>query len=65
MAKAYVSEAYSRIAGDGIQIHGGMGFTWEADLHLYYKRAKSDEAMLGAPVFLREIAARALIDGRE
>jgi len=62
MAKAYVCEAYSRIAGDGIQIHGGMGFTWEADLHLYFKRAKSDEALLGSPAYLREQAARLLID---
>jgi alkylation response protein AidB-like acyl-CoA dehydrogenase len=62
MAKAYCSEAFSRIAGDGIQIHGGMGFTWESDLHLYFKRAKASEAAFGSPAFNRELAARALID---
>ena len=40
MAKAYTSDAYRQAAGDGIQIHGGIGFTWEHDLHLYFKRAK-------------------------
>ncbi len=61
LAKAYCSEAFSRIAGEGIQIHGGMGFTWEADLHLYYKRAKASEAAFGDPVWNREQAARALM----
>ncbi len=62
MAKAYCSEAFSRIAADGIQIHGGMGFTWEADLHLYYKRAKASELAFGGAAFNRELAARVLID---
>src|SRR5262249_27170026 len=43
IAKAYTSDAYSAVAGEGIQIHGGMGFTWEHDAHLYFKRAKADE----------------------
>ena len=38
-----VSDAYRKVAGDGIQIHGGIGFTWEHDLHLYFKRAKGSE----------------------
>ncbi|HEV3101108.1 MAG TPA: acyl-CoA dehydrogenase, partial [Candidatus Dormibacteraeota bacterium] len=41
MAKAYVSDAYRKVAGDGIQVHGGIGFTWEHDMHLYFKRAKA------------------------
>jgi len=63
MAKAYCAEAFSRVAADGIQIHGGMGFTWEADLHLYYKRAKAAELAFGSPAFNREQAAKHLLDG--
>ena len=55
--KAYCSEAYFRAAADNIQIHGGIGFTWEHDAHLYYRRAKSTELMLGTPGEHREIAA--------
>jgi alkylation response protein AidB-like acyl-CoA dehydrogenase len=62
MAKAYCSEAYFRAAADNIQIHGGIGFTWEHDAHLYYRRAKSTELMLGTPGEHREIAAGYLID---
>jgi alkylation response protein AidB-like acyl-CoA dehydrogenase len=61
MAKAYVSDAYARIAGDGIQIHGGLGFTWEQDLHLYFRRAKLCERFLGDPVWNRERVAKRLI----
>jgi alkylation response protein AidB-like acyl-CoA dehydrogenase len=62
LAKAYCSEAYFRTAADNIQIHGGIGFTWEHDAHLYYRRAKSSELMLGTPSEHREIAATYLID---
>ena len=48
LAKAEASEAFSFAAGWNIQIHGGIGFTWEHDAHLYYRRAKSDELMLGS-----------------
>ena len=57
MAKAYVSDAYRRVAGDGIQIHGGIGFTWEHDLHLYFKRAKSSETTFGDATYHRERVA--------
>ena len=60
MAKAYVADAYRQTAGDGIQIHGGIGFTWEHDLHLYFKRAKSSEVMFGDATFHRERVARLL-----
>jgi alkylation response protein AidB-like acyl-CoA dehydrogenase len=63
MAKAFTSDAFAKIAGDGIQIHGGLGFTWEQDLHLYYKRAKSSERLFGNGAWNREVVARALVDG--
>jgi hypothetical protein len=63
MAKAYASEKLLRVAGDGIQIHGGQGFTWEQDLHLYYRRAAASAQRLGDAVYNRELAARALFDG--
>jgi alkylation response protein AidB-like acyl-CoA dehydrogenase len=47
MAKGFVSEAAVFISGEDIQIHGGVGFTWDCDAHLYYKRAKMNDAMLG------------------
>ena len=63
LAKAYCSEAAVRVAGEGIQIHGGLGFTWEQDLHLYFKHAKAAELAFGSPGLQRELAARVLIDG--
>jgi alkylation response protein AidB-like acyl-CoA dehydrogenase len=58
MAKAYVSDAYRKVAGAGIQLHGGIGFTWEHDLHLYFKRAKSSEFTFGDATFHRERVAQ-------
>jgi alkylation response protein AidB-like acyl-CoA dehydrogenase len=60
MAKAYVSDAYRKITGDGIQVHGGIGFTWEHDMHLYFKRAKSSEVTLGDATYHRELVAQSL-----
>jgi alkylation response protein AidB-like acyl-CoA dehydrogenase len=54
LAKAYCSEAYFRCAAEAIQIHGGVGFTWEYDPHLYFKRARASEALLGTPSEHRE-----------
>jgi alkylation response protein AidB-like acyl-CoA dehydrogenase len=62
MAKAYASDAYRDVAASGIQIHGGIGFTWEADLHLYFKRAKASEVAFGDAVWHRERVARILRD---
>jgi alkylation response protein AidB-like acyl-CoA dehydrogenase len=56
-AKAVASDAYFRCAADAIQIHGGVGMTWEYDTHLYFKRAKSTESFLGAPSGHRERVA--------
>ena len=47
MAKAYVSDAYRKVAGAGIQLHGGIGFTWEHDLHFYLKRAQYEQLAFG------------------
>ncbi|MGO9559679.1 MAG: acyl-CoA dehydrogenase family protein [Acidimicrobiales bacterium] len=58
LAKAYCSEAYFHAAAENIQIHGGIGFTWEHDAHLYFKRAKSSELILGDPAYHRELLAQ-------
>ena len=62
MAKAVCSDAYRRVAGDAIQVHGGLGFSWEQDPQLYYKRAKSSELLLGDATFQYERVAQALLD---
>ena len=54
MAKAYACDAYRRVASSGIQVHGGIGFTWEHDMHLYFKRAKASEAAFGSADYHRE-----------
>lgn len=58
LAKSYCSEAYFHCAAENIQIHGGIGFTWEHDAHLYFKRAKSSEILLGDPAYHRELLAQ-------
>ena len=58
MAKAYVSDAYRRVSAAGIQLHGGIGFTWEHDLHLYFKRAKGSEFTFGDATYHRERVAQ-------
>jgi len=58
LAKAYCSEAYFHSAAENIQIHGGIGFTWEHPAHLYFKRAKSSELLLGDPSYHRELLAQ-------
>jgi alkylation response protein AidB-like acyl-CoA dehydrogenase len=52
-AKAFCSEAYTRVSAGAIQVHGGIGFTWEHPAHLYFKRAKSSEILLGSPAWHR------------
>lgn len=59
-AKAWASDAYIRATADGIQLHGGIGFTWEHDIHLYYKRAKATEVTFGDANYHRELAAQIL-----
>jgi alkylation response protein AidB-like acyl-CoA dehydrogenase len=58
LAKSYCSEAYFHTTADNIQIHGGIGFTWEHPAHLYFKRAKSSELLFGDPSYHRELLAQ-------
>jgi alkylation response protein AidB-like acyl-CoA dehydrogenase len=60
LAKSRCSEAYSRVAAENIQVHGGIGFTWEHPAHLYFKRAKSSELMFGDPGYHRELLLQRL-----
>ncbi len=60
MAKSYCSEAFFHAAAENIQIHGGMGFTWEHPAHLYFKRAKSSELLFGDAAHHREALANQL-----
>jgi alkylation response protein AidB-like acyl-CoA dehydrogenase len=55
LAKAAASETYLHAAAECIQIHGGIGFTWDNDTHLWFKRAKSSEVFLGQPSYHREL----------
>jgi alkylation response protein AidB-like acyl-CoA dehydrogenase len=49
VAKAFTAEGVAALAGEALQAHGGIGFTWEHDLHLYLRRAKVNEMLYGAP----------------
>jgi alkylation response protein AidB-like acyl-CoA dehydrogenase len=62
VAKAYASEAYREVGNRAIQVHGGMGFTWENDAHLFYRRAKASEVAFGDAVYHRERIAKLVID---
>jgi len=62
IAKMYSSDAARTVGNRGIQIHGGMGFTWENDLHLYYRRAKASETAFGDATYHRERLATMVID---
>jgi alkylation response protein AidB-like acyl-CoA dehydrogenase len=61
IAKMYASDAARTVGNRGIQIHGGMGFTWENDVHLYYRRAKASETAFGDATFHRERIAHTVI----
>ena len=65
LAKAYCSDAFANAATESIQIHGGIGFTWEHDAHLYYRRAKSTEQFLGSPAEHRDLLAQQLLERAE
>lgn len=60
LAKAFCSDAYVHAAAQNIQVHGGIGFTWEHPAHLYLKRAQSSRVLFGDPVVHRELLARQL-----
>jgi alkylation response protein AidB-like acyl-CoA dehydrogenase len=57
LAKAYTGDAFFHAAADNIQIHGGIGFTWEHPAHLYFKRAKTNQLLLGSSSYHRAIVA--------
>ncbi|MFY9607790.1 MAG: acyl-CoA dehydrogenase family protein [Blastocatellia bacterium] len=65
MAKAYASDSYREVGNLGIQVHGGIGFTWDEPLHFYYKRAKASELMFGDATYHRERIAKLVMDGAE
>jgi alkylation response protein AidB-like acyl-CoA dehydrogenase len=62
IAKTYCSDAYREVGNLGIQVHGGIGFTWDENIHFYYKRAKASELMFGDATYHRERIARIIID---
>ncbi|MGD9722976.1 MAG: acyl-CoA dehydrogenase family protein [Pirellulales bacterium] len=61
-AKAYTSDASREVANRGVQVHGGIGFTWEHDLQLYYKRSKASEVLFGDAAYHREKLAQMAFD---
>jgi alkylation response protein AidB-like acyl-CoA dehydrogenase len=63
MAKAYASDSYREVGNLGIQVHGGIGFTWDEPIHFYYKRAKASELMFGDATYHRERIAKLVMDG--
>jgi alkylation response protein AidB-like acyl-CoA dehydrogenase len=62
IAQATASAAFARVAADTIQVHGGIGFTWEHQAHLYFKRATTDAALLGSPEQHRSRVAALVLD---
>ncbi len=60
IAKSYCCDAFYDCAASAIQLHGGIGFTWEHDVHLYFKRARATATLLGSPAWQREQLARVL-----
>jgi len=61
MAKAYASDVATTVTSEAIQVHGGIGFTWEHDIHLYHRRALAIAAAFGGPVEHRDTVARSLV----
>lgn len=64
VAKSHASEAFFHCAAESIQLHGGVGFTWEYDPHLYFKRARAGEGLFGTPAWHRERIAAAILEER-
>jgi alkylation response protein AidB-like acyl-CoA dehydrogenase len=62
IAKSYAADAYVHAAGEGVQLHGGIGYTWEHDLHLHLKRAKLNQALAGDTAWHRDRIARLLLE---
>ena len=64
LAKAYACEVFAKVAEDAVQLHGGIGFTWEQDCHLFLKRAKLNQALFGTTAATLDRAAELLLAGR-
>ena len=64
IAKAYCSDAFREVCHRGVQVHGGIGFTWEYDLQLYVKRSKASEILFGDATFHREQVAQLVLGER-
>jgi alkylation response protein AidB-like acyl-CoA dehydrogenase len=60
-AKSFAADTYAMCAGNMIQLHGGIGFTWEHDAHLFFKRARSIGSMFGSPAWHREKIAQLIL----
>jgi len=60
MAKAYCSDMAKTVTSEAIQVHGGIGFTWEHDMHLFYRRGLAAEAAFGSAPVHREVVAQTL-----
>jgi alkylation response protein AidB-like acyl-CoA dehydrogenase len=65
IAKTYASDCYRESGNLGIQVHGGIGFTWDHEIHFYYKRAKASELLFGDATFHRERIAKRIMDHAE
>ena len=63
IAKSYCCDAFFDCAANAIQLHGGIGFTWEHDVHLYFKRARATAMLLGSPAWQRERLVRHFASG--
>ena len=64
VAKSTANESSRMVCGQAIQVHGGIGYTWEYDLHIYWKRAKHLEPLYGDTVYHREKALQEILAGR-
>jgi len=58
MAKSYCGDTYRMVCDHGVQIHGGIGFTWDHDMHLYFKRARSSDTAFGDAYYHRELVGK-------
>jgi len=61
-AKFTACDAYAKVAGDGVQLHGGVGYTWDYDCHFFLKRAKLNQVLFGDSTWHRDRAAALLLD---
>ena len=63
MAKAHASDVFANAVRKGVQLHGGYGFTWDCDVHFFFRRALWNRAMLGDGIHHRRVLAELLFEG--